>query len=37
MKCSYCEVDTNDFVQMNQTVGYSGIEIAINRQGSKNI
>jgi len=33
MKCPYCEQETNDFVVMNQTVEYSGIEISINRQG----
>lgn len=32
-KCPYCEADNNDFVQLNQTVEYSGIELAINRQG----
>ena len=31
--CPYCENQNNDFVPMNQTVEYSGIEIAINRQG----
>ena len=33
MKCPYCEQKTNDFVVMNQTVKYSGIEISVNRQG----
>lgn len=33
MRCSYCESETNDFVSMNQTVEYSGIEMAVNRQG----
>lgn len=33
MKCPYCESGTNDFVPMNQAVEYSGIEIAVNRQG----
>lgn len=33
MRCSYCESETNDFVPMNQTVEYSGIEMAVNRQG----
>ena len=32
-KCPYCETDNNDFVMMNQTVEYSGIEMSINRQG----
>lgn len=29
----YCEQLTNDFALVNQSVEYSGIEIAINRQG----
>lgn len=33
MNCSYCESTSNDFVPANQTAEYSGIEIAINRQG----
>lgn len=33
MRCPYCESGTNDFVPMNQTVEYSGIEMAVNRQG----
>lgn len=33
MKCPYCEQETNDFVVMNQSIEYSGIEIAANRQG----
>jgi hypothetical protein len=33
MKCPYCESGTNDFVPMNQAVEYSGIEMAVNRQG----
>lgn len=32
-KCLYCENDTNDFVGLNQTVDYSGIEMSVNRQG----
>ena len=31
--CPYCDAETNDFVPINQTVEYSGIEIALNRQG----
>lgn len=31
--CPYCNAETNDFVPINQTVEYSGIEIALNRQG----
>ncbi len=31
--CPYCESDSNDFVLVNQTTDYSGIEIALNRQG----
>lgn len=33
MSCPYCEHATNDFLPMNQTIEYSGIEIALNRQG----
>jgi hypothetical protein len=32
-KCPYCETDSNDFVLMNRTGEYSGIELSINRQG----
>ena len=32
-KCPYCEADNNDFVPLNQTVEYSGIEMSLNRQG----
>ena len=32
--CQYCEQRSyNDFVPMNQTVEYSGIELAVNCQG----
>lgn len=33
MKCPYCEAISNDFTVINQTSEYSGIEIALNRQG----
>lgn len=33
IKCPYCECDTNDFEGLNQTAEYSGIELALNRQG----
>ena len=33
MKCAYCDREDNDFVLLNQTMDYSGIEIALNRQG----
>lgn len=33
MDCPYCEVKTNEFNPVNQTVKYSGIELALNRQG----
>lgn len=33
MSCPYCESVTNDFLPMNQTVEYSGIEMALNCQG----
>ena len=32
-KCPYCETINNDFMVMNQTVEYSRIELAMNRQG----
>ena len=32
-KCPYCEHDNNDFVMLNQTAEYSGVEMAMNRQG----
>lgn len=31
--CPYCDAKTNDFIPINQTVEYGGIEIALNRQG----
>ena len=31
--CPYCDAENNDFVPINQSVEYSGIEIALNRQG----
>ena len=31
--CKYCEHKNNDFVIFNETVYYSNIEIALNRQG----
>ena len=33
MACKFCEGDNNNFVVMNDTKDYSGMEIAINRQG----
>ncbi len=33
MSCPYCECESNDFIPMNQTAEYSGIEITVNRQG----
>ena len=33
MCCPYCEIKTNEFNPMNQTVAYSGIELSLNRQG----
>ena len=32
-KCPYCENETNDFIILNQTVEYSGIEMAVNSHG----
>ena len=31
--CPYCNRDNNDFAQLNTTFDYSGLEIALNRQG----
>ena len=31
--CKYCEHGGNDFVVLNDTKEYSGMEIALNRQG----
>ena len=31
--CKYCEHKNNDFVVLNDTKEYSGMEIALNRQG----
>ena len=31
--CKYCEHENNDFVILNDTVEYSNIEMALNRQG----
>ena len=33
MSCKYCERDNNDFIPLNQTAEYSGLEIEVNRQG----
>ena len=33
MKCAYCDREDNDFVLLNQTTDYSGIEMSLNRQG----
>lgn len=31
--CKYCNANNNDFVTINNSKEYSGIEMAINRQG----
>lgn len=31
--CKYCENKNNNFVILNETTDYSGIEMALNRQG----
>ena len=31
--CKYCGHENNDFVILNDTVEYSNIEMALNRQG----
>lgn len=33
MSCKYCNREDNDFVLLNETSEYSGIEMALNRQG----
>lgn len=33
MKCAYCDRKDNDFIPLNQTVDYSGIEMSLNKQG----
>ena len=33
MSCKYCSRSDNDFVPLNDTVKYSGIEMSLNRQG----
>lgn len=32
-KCPYCESGTNDFVQMNQDIEFTGIEMSLDRFG----
>lgn len=31
--CKYCQHENNDFVPLNETIEYSGMEISLNRQG----
>ena len=31
--CPYCESNDNDFIDVNQSKEYSGIEMSLNRQG----
>ena len=31
--CAYCGCKSNDFIILNPTTWYSGIEVAVNRQG----
>jgi hypothetical protein len=33
MSCKYCDRKDNDFVLLNDTAEYSGLDIEINRQG----
>jgi hypothetical protein len=33
MSCKYCDRKDNDFVSLNDTVDYSGIEMSLNKQG----
>lgn len=32
-KCPYCENDTDDFIELNQTAEYSGIEMSLDKTG----
>lgn len=32
-QCKYCNATNNDFIPLNDTVDYSGIEMSLNRQG----
>jgi hypothetical protein len=32
-RCKYCSAENNDFIPLNDTVDYSGIEISLNQQG----
>lgn len=31
--CQFCQNDNNDFITLNQTMEYSGLEMSMNRQG----
>lgn len=31
--CKYCNANHNDFILLNNTFDYSGIEISMNKQG----
>ena len=33
MSCKYCNREDNDFVMLNETAEYSGLEITMNKQG----
>ena len=33
MSCKYCNRKDNDFVPLNKTIDYSGLEMSLNRQG----
>ena len=33
MSCKFCGRKDNDFVLLNKTIDYSGIEMSLNRQG----
>ena len=33
MSCKYCTRKDNDFALLNETTDYSGLEIAMNKQG----
>ena len=36
-QCPYCEADDNQFIPLNETKDYSGIEISLNKQGMMRI
>ena len=37
MRCIYCDRADNDYLLLNKTASYSGIEVALNRHGNMRI